>query len=259
MKMGHINETRRKFLSKTATYTGVGILASTLPTQASAYVAGADEINVALVGCGGRGTGAAAQAIQSDAAVRLVAMADVFDDQLQDSLKGLSMKFSASGQIKVTPETTFIGFDAYKKAIELSTGDVIFFLDSDDYFHQNKIEKIIDLFIKNDDRMIIFDFPILLKKNQKIIQKKNNNFFKTYWGFIHPTSCISIRKKFIKKVFDSILFDGFNNIWLDLRILLYSKYLHNYNILDEDSVRKSHELTHEVHSQVQLLYLSSVP
>ncbi|MAJ50164.1 MAG: dehydrogenase [Flammeovirgaceae bacterium] len=120
MKMGHINETRRKFLTKTATYTGVGILASTLPTQASAYVAGADEISVALVGCGGRGTGAAAQAIQSDAAVRLVAMADVFDDQLQDSLKGLSMKFSASGQIKVTPETTFIGFDAYKKAIDMA-------------------------------------------------------------------------------------------------------------------------------------------
>ena len=73
-----------------------------------------------MVGCGGRGTGAAAQAIQADADVRLVAMADAFDDQLQNSFKGLSMKLATSGQIKVTQETMFSGFDAYKKAIDLA-------------------------------------------------------------------------------------------------------------------------------------------
>ena len=71
-------------------------------------MAGTGEINVALVGCGGRGTGAAAQAIQADADVRLVSMADAFDDQLQNSFKGLSMKFANSGQIKVTQETIFL-------------------------------------------------------------------------------------------------------------------------------------------------------
>ena len=120
MKREQTNEARRKFLRKTVAYTGAGLLASTLPTQAHAYVAGAGEISVALVGCGGRGTGAAAQAIQADPAVRLVAMADVFDDQLQNSFKGLSIKLADSGQIKVTPETMFVGFDAYKKAIDMA-------------------------------------------------------------------------------------------------------------------------------------------
>ena len=108
------------FLRKTATYTGAGIVASTIPIHAKAYVAGTGEINVALVGCGGRGTGAAAQAIQADADVKLVAMADSVDNQLQNSFKGLSMKFANFGQIKVTQETIFSGFDAYKKAIDLA-------------------------------------------------------------------------------------------------------------------------------------------
>ena len=120
MKREQTNEARRKFLRKTAAYTGAGLLASALPTQAHAYVGGAGEISVALVGCGGRGTGAAAQAIQADPAVRLVAMADVFDDQLQNSFKGLSIKLADSGQIKVSPETMFVGFDAYKKAIDMA-------------------------------------------------------------------------------------------------------------------------------------------
>ena len=85
MKREQTNEARRKFLRKTAAYTGAGLLASALPTQAHAYVGGTGEISVALVGCGGRGTGAAAQAIKADPAVRLVAMADVFEDQLQNS------------------------------------------------------------------------------------------------------------------------------------------------------------------------------
>ena len=71
-------------------------------------------------GCGGSGTGAGAQAIQADPEVRLVAMADVFGDHLQSSFKGLSAKFGASGQMKVTEGSMFVGFDAYKKAIDLA-------------------------------------------------------------------------------------------------------------------------------------------
>ena len=56
----------------------------------------------------------------------------------------------------------------------------------------------------------------------------------TYWGYIHPTSCISIRKSFIKKVFDSTINENFPNIWLDLRILLYAKYIHTYETFNEN-------------------------
>ncbi len=93
---------------------------STLPAGSAAFAAAQGEIKVAVVGCGGRGTGAAAQAIMADPDVRLVAMADVFEDQLDKSFTGLSAKFGESGQMKVTDDTKFTGFDAYKKAIDLS-------------------------------------------------------------------------------------------------------------------------------------------
>ena len=124
--------------------------------------------------------------------------------------------------------------NAFKKSIEISTGDIIFFLDSDDYFKKDKIEKIINFFLKNNEKKIVFDFPIILKQNKKINIKKKNNFFNTYWGYIHPTSCISIRKEFINELFENIVNEKFTDIWLDLRILLFSKYINKYNVIEEN-------------------------
>ena len=93
---------------------------SSMPASAGAYVAAAGEIKVAVVGCGGRGTGATAQALEADEDVQLVAMADVFADQVDKSFKGLSKKYGPSGRIKVTEETKFVGFDGYKKAIDMA-------------------------------------------------------------------------------------------------------------------------------------------
>lgn len=110
--------TRRKFVKQTAQVVGAGVTLSTLPSSAFAYGAAPDEIKVALIGCGGRGTGAAAQALEADPATRLVAMADAFEDRLEKSLKGLSAKYDSSGKIKVTEASKFIGLEAYKKAID---------------------------------------------------------------------------------------------------------------------------------------------
>ncbi len=109
---------RRDFLKNTARAAGAGLLYSTLPVESSAYAGAAGEIKIAVVGCGGRGTGAAAQAMTADPDVRLVAMAEAFQDRLDQSLKGLSKKFG--NQVKVTEATRFVGFDAYKKAIDMA-------------------------------------------------------------------------------------------------------------------------------------------
>ena len=160
-----------------------------------------------------------------------------FDDNSQDNSIEIIEKFKNVKVVKNDIQTNFGSINqinAFKKGIELSTGDVIYFIDSDDYFHKSKIEKIINQFLKDNKKMVIFDFPIILKDKKEIIQKKRNNLFKTYWGYIHPTSCISIRKEIVNKVFDSTLNDNYKNIWLDLRILLFSKNLLNYKIVNEN-------------------------
>ena len=90
-------------------------MAGNLAIARSAHAAGDDTIRVALVGCGGRGTGAASQALSTKGAVKLVAMADAFQDRLEGCLKNLQR--NKADRIDVPKERQFVGFDAYKQAL----------------------------------------------------------------------------------------------------------------------------------------------
>ena len=160
-----------------------------------------------------------------------------FDDNSKDNSIDIIKKFTFVKVIQNNTQTKYGSLNqmnAFKKSIHLSTGDIIFFLDSDDYFRKDKIEKIINFFSNNKDKKIVFDFPIIVKKDGEFNIKKKNNFFNTYWGYIHPTSCISIRKEFINEVFARTINDKFTDIWLDLRVLLFSKFLDKYNTINEN-------------------------
>jgi predicted dehydrogenase len=113
---------RREFLKRSGTAVGGAALAGALPVGVHA---GEDNtIKVALVGCGGRGAGAAANALSTKGPTKLWAMADVFAHRLEGSLKNLSGKFAK--QIDVPPERRFLGFDAFRKAIDaIAPGGVI--------------------------------------------------------------------------------------------------------------------------------------
>jgi predicted dehydrogenase len=92
------------------------------------HAAESSTIQVALVGCGGRGTGAAVNALATRSGpIKLVAMADVFEDRLNGSL-GQIEQAAGKQQVDVPPERRFIGFDGYKKALDcLHAGDVAIF------------------------------------------------------------------------------------------------------------------------------------
>ncbi|MDQ3331252.1 MAG: Gfo/Idh/MocA family oxidoreductase [Planctomycetota bacterium] len=83
-----------------------------------AFAGGDDVLRVALIGCGSRGTGAAAQALQADANVRLTAMADAFEDRLELSLATLQKSPDVADKVDVAPDRRFVGFDAYQQAID---------------------------------------------------------------------------------------------------------------------------------------------
>jgi predicted dehydrogenase len=120
-----MTSSRREFLKDT----GKVAAATTLLAAAAPHVhAGEDNtIRVALVGAGGRGTGAAAQAISVDnGTIELVAMADVSEKKLSDSYNNLSQKFPEDARFAVPEDQKFIGFDGYKKAMDcLRPGDVV--------------------------------------------------------------------------------------------------------------------------------------
>ncbi len=113
-------QSRRNFVKTSSLLTG-GILAAPFISSAN-YFSGADDvIKIALIGCGGRGTGATVQALSTKQNVRLVAMADAFKNRLDDSHNNiLEAMEGKKDRVQVKEENKFTGFDAYKKAIALA-------------------------------------------------------------------------------------------------------------------------------------------
>lgn len=107
-------KTRRDFIKTSALVTG-GLMTSPFVLP-GAYAAPSNELKLALIGCGGRGTGAAFQAFNTGHNIKLVAMADAFRDRLDSSYKPLLEKYGAE-KIAVSEDKKFVGFDAYKHAI----------------------------------------------------------------------------------------------------------------------------------------------
>ncbi len=143
------SRTRRKFLKETGRVATGSVLAAGL---APYMYAGEDNtIQVALVGCGGRGTGAASNALSvENGPIKLVAMADVFEDRLTRSYGALEERHPT--QLDVPPDRRFLGFDAYRQAIDsLRPGDVVIFATPPAFrwvHFQYAIEKGVNVFME---------------------------------------------------------------------------------------------------------------
>ena len=113
---------RRSFLQKTTALAAAG-LAISPELAAKVHVDGADAIKIGLIGCGGRGTGAAFQALSTDQNVKLVAMADAFRDRLDNAYNGIKNQLKENemdaGRLDVAEDHKFVGFDAYKEVLPL--------------------------------------------------------------------------------------------------------------------------------------------
>ena len=108
---------RRDFVRASA------VTLATTVAPAGLHAAGTERLRVGLIGCGGRGIGAAADCLNADPAVELIAMGDLFEDRLKGAWGQLKKDFT--DRVRVTPETQFTGFDAYKKVIATPGVDLI--------------------------------------------------------------------------------------------------------------------------------------
>lgn len=114
--------TRRDFLKQTSGTLAAAALAGAI--NARAYASEDNTLKIALVGCGGRGTGAAANALRTAGPTKLVAMADVFPDRMKGSFNAISKSFPK--KMAVTEGTKFLGMDGYRKAIDaVAPGGVV--------------------------------------------------------------------------------------------------------------------------------------
>src|SRR5207302_6660262 len=116
MPTENAHSSRRQFI-ETSSLAIAGSLAA-LAEPKNVHAAGSEELKVGLIGCGGRGSGAASQALKADSKVKLWAMADAFEDRLDLSLNSLQKIEEVAPKLDVAKERRFIGFDAYKHVID---------------------------------------------------------------------------------------------------------------------------------------------
>ena len=132
---------RRTFLKSSAGALA-GSVAAPLVAPALIHAAGSDLLRVGLVGCGGRGTGAASQALRADPNVRLTAMADAFADHLERSLGELRKDAEIAEKIDVPRDRQFIGFDAFRQLID--SGVDVVLLATPPHFRPQHLAEAID-------------------------------------------------------------------------------------------------------------------
>ena len=123
-----IEVSRRVFMKSTTAASAAALMAS----GNFAHAAGADRFRVAMVGCGSRGTMVLGECLKSLPGVELIALADMFQDKVDACLQRLRGSDQEKGivgkdAVKVTPATTFLGFDAYKKVLAMKEVDLVLF------------------------------------------------------------------------------------------------------------------------------------
>ena len=189
------DSSRRDFLKRTGSIAGAGGIAGLLASRAgqvakpmaaavaavaldparAAHVAHTDTINVVLVGAGGRGTGAAANALRvKTGPIKLIGMADVFENRLKSSYEGLKGEFKE--KVDVPEERRFIDFEGYKKAIDLLTPgkDIAIFATPPAFrwvHYKYAIEKGINVFM---EKPVTVDGPTsrrMFDLNKKALEK----------------------------------------------------------------------------------------
>jgi myo-inositol 2-dehydrogenase / D-chiro-inositol 1-dehydrogenase len=130
---------RREFLAHSGALVGATAVAGLSLTR-SAHAAGTDTFKVGLIGCGGRGSGAAANAMNAGKDIQLVAMGDIFEEKLKASRANLQK--IKPDQVAVPDDRCFVGFDAYQKVIDSGVDVVIIACTS--HFHPRYLQAAVD-------------------------------------------------------------------------------------------------------------------
>jgi len=172
---------------------------------------------------------------QTHKKIEIIVVDDCSTDNSIQVLKKFKKKIKL---IKNKTKNYIAGYDqmqTYYNGFLKSRGNIVCFLDSDDYYKKNKIKDVLNFFIKNKKENILFDLPIIKKNNKYTLARNRDKFIQTYWPYFPSQSCISVKRNLLKRIFRSIKFKKFPDIHMDFRIAIYSKFLvGKINILNKN-------------------------
>jgi glycosyltransferase involved in cell wall biosynthesis len=165
-----------------------------------------------------------------------------FDDGSTDTSVLTTKKFFKKINIKILVNkkkkkkyASYNQINSYINAFKKSRGDIILLLDSDDFFHKNKLTEVISFFNNDSETQLLFDLPNIFFSKKKIKKFRKFKLFKSMWPRFPPHSCISLKKNlFLELIKKKLFINKFPHVWMDFRISAYVFFvLRNYKILDK--------------------------
>ena len=159
----------------------------------------------------------------------------LIDNESTDESESILKKYKEHIIIRTAPKISKYSpvnqIDILNKALIISSGEIICFLDADDYFENNKLEQLNKLFSDNYEVSVIFDKPKILNNNIFSHFKIKKKFNKHIWPTTHPTSSISIKKSFVKKLFKNKILQKYPLLEIDFIITSLSKMIYKNFLL----------------------------
>ena len=164
----------------------------------------------------------------------------IFDDCSSDSSRQILKKYIKQKNTIVTynkkkkyKSGPLNQLYATKKLFNSSRGEIIFLIDSDDYFKKNKVNHVMNFFKKNKNSNFIQDTPKYgnVKKYFRFKKKKHTH---TIWPSVYPTSCIAVKRKFFFDFLKLSKKDKFPNLEIDARLCIYAFLKNEYNTIKKN-------------------------
>ncbi len=160
----------------------------------------------------------------------------IFDDCSSDKSLKILKQFSNIKLIKNNKKKYLSGplnqIYGLSKIFKISKGEIIFLLDSDDEYKLDKLSKVSKIFKKNKNLKFLQDTPFLTFSKKKAKLKKKKSLF-TIWPSFYPTSCIAVRKSFLKSFFKLAMVNKFPNLEIDARLSIFAFLKNEFNITDK--------------------------
>ncbi len=162
------------------------------------------------------------------------------DNNSSDNSLEIVSKFNEVKILKTERETEFPALNqinVINKAFDNSKGDIIFLLDSDDFYSEDKIAKVIK-FQKDHNAEFICDVPKVFHDKNKMFDFKSNNnlkFLRT-WPIIYPTSSISCTRNFFLNFKEYLLMNNFNRLEIDFRLNVYANFMKKTKIMYDNNL-----------------------
>ena len=181
----------------------------------------------------------------------------LLDNYSNDNTDIILAKYSKNITIKkerkISDNSAANQLDLLKKAFLISSGEILCFLDADDYFEDNKLEDINRIFSQNQKTNIVFDKPSILINNNFYNFKSKKKSSKYIWPTTHPTSSISIKRIFLKTFFDDITSKNYPLLEIDFRITCLSKMINKNFIVSDKKMTTYRKVSDGIMSKSKFL------